>query len=80
MAAVLASFIALYGYQVAPHAIWWCQVVTRGPWVVPGHCQGVARWFLGAKRMCWKVEKKVFLAPWHQEGWVLGVPLYVLVG
>ena len=63
-----------------PHAIWWCQVVTRGPWVVPGHCQGVARWFLGAKRMCWKVEKKVFLAPWHQEGWVLGVPLYVLVG
>ena len=55
-------------------------MVTRGPWVVPGHCQGVARWFLGAKRMCWKVEKKVFLAPWHQEGWVLGVPLYVLVG
>ena len=54
-------------------------MVTRGPWVVPGHCQGVARWFLGAKRMCWKVEKKVFLAPWHQEGWVLGVPSCIIV-
>ena len=74
------SVLASYGSQVMPHAIWWYQVVTRGPWVVPGHCQGVARWFLGPKRMCWKVEKKVILAPWHQEGWVLGVPLYVLVG
>ena len=47
--------------------------------MVPGCCQGVARWFLGAKRMCWKVEKKVFLAPWRQDGWVLGVPPSIIV-
>ena len=63
MAAVLASFMASYGYQVAPHAIWWCQVVTRWSRVVPGCCQGVARWFWDAKRMFWKVEEKQFFLP-----------------
>ena len=63
MAAVLASFMASYGYQVAPHAIWWRQVVTRWSRVVPGCCQGVARWFWGAKRMFWKVEEKQFFGP-----------------
>ena len=43
-------------------------MVTRGPWVVPGHCQGVARWFLGAKRMCWKVEKKGVFGPLASRG------------
>ena len=37
-AVVLASFSALYGWQVVPNAIWWCQVVLGGPWVLPGGC------------------------------------------
>ena len=40
MAIVLASFSALYGLQVVPHAIWWCQVVNGESLVVPGCCQG----------------------------------------
>ena len=40
MAIVLASFAALYGLQVVPHAIWWCQVVNGESLVVPGCCQG----------------------------------------
>ena len=51
---------------------------------VPGWCPGTARGLPGgfwAQKECvGKLRKKVFLAPWHQEGWVLGVPLYVLVG
>ena len=43
-AAVLASVLALYGCQVVPRAICWCQVVTRWPRVVPGCCRGFAGW------------------------------------
>ena len=44
-AVILASFLALYGYQVVPHEIWWCQVVTGWSRVVPRCWRGVARWF-----------------------------------
>ena len=40
MAIVLASFSALYGLQVVPHAILWCPVVNGGSLVVPGCCWG----------------------------------------
>ena len=40
MAIVLASFSALYGLQVVPHAILWCQVVNGESLVIPGCCQG----------------------------------------
>ena len=42
--AVLASVLDLYGCQVVPRAICWCQVVTRWSRVVPGSCRGVAGW------------------------------------
>ena len=47
MAIVLASFSALYGLQVVPHAICWCQVVNGGSLVVPGRCWGAAWWLYG---------------------------------
>ena len=42
LAIVLASFSALYGSQVVPHAIWWCQVVNGRSLVVPGCCWGLS--------------------------------------
>ena len=68
--AILASVLALYGYQVVPMQYGdarWSHVVLGGPRMLPGDC-------LGTKRMFYKVWEKVFLATWRQGWWGLGVP------
>ena len=63
MAIVLASFSALYGLQVVPHAILWCPVVNGGSLVVPGCCRGVVWWLYGPRRMLKKSFKKGVFGP-----------------
>ena len=62
---VLASFSALCGWQVVPHAIWWCQVVT-------GWSLGAARGLPGGYRAQTegfrKFGKRCFLPPGEKGG------------
>ena len=60
---VLASFSALCGWQVVPHAIWWCQGVTG--WS-PGAARGLPGGFRVQKECVGKLRKRGFSAPWHQ--------------
>ena len=52
-AAFLASFMASYGSQGVPRAIWWCQVGIRWSGWSPGAARGLPDGFRAQKGVFW---------------------------
>ena len=69
-AVVLASFSALYGWQVVPNAIWWCQVVTG--WSL-GAARGLSGGYRAQTEGFRKFGKRCFLTPGAKRGGLGGI-------
>ena len=69
-AVVLASFSALYGWQVVPNAIWWCQVVTG--WSL-GAARGLSGGYRAQTEGFRKFGKRCFLPPGAKRGGLGGI-------
>ena len=66
----MASFLALYGWQVVPNAIWWCQVVTG--WSL-GAARGLSGGYRAQTEGFRKFGKRCFLPPGAKRGGLGGI-------